>query len=276
MYQIILFHLVFNLLIKLSYQINYQGIATTYGGQIYGGSCGFKSIWTQKNMNFKYGLAMNSRQYNNSLSCGTCVNIQYKNRNINAIVTDICPECQFGDLDLFTETYNSLIQEEPGRKNINWEFIPCPDSITEGPIQLRIDEINYYWLSVQPENFKCQISSLFIFQNNNWINMKRDDSTMTGLYFINYNKIEVPFKFKIINIFNEEIITDEYYEIKNLFILNKQFNCNSNYKEIIISQSDYTNKLDYSIQLDNSNQPTYTNQPNYTNQLTYTNELDCS
>jgi expansin (peptidoglycan-binding protein) len=250
MYQIILLQVLFSLLIKLSYQINYQGDATTYGGQIYGGACGFKSIWTQKNMNFKYGVAMNSRQYNNSLSCGTCVNIKYKNRNINAIVTDICPECKFGDLDLFTETYNEVIQEEPGRKQINWEFITCPDIISKDSIQLRIDEINYYWLSIQPENFKCQISSLFIYQNNNWIEMKRDDSTMMGLYFIYYNKVEVPFKLKITNIFGEEIITDDYYEIKNLFVLNKQFTCNDNYKEVIVTQSDYTNQLDYNNQLD--------------------------
>jgi expansin (peptidoglycan-binding protein) len=121
MYQLLLISL-FSLFINLSHQFNYQGIATVYGGQIYGGSCGFKSIWTNKNMNFNYGVAINAKQYNNSLSCGKCVNIEYNNRNINAIVTDICPECQFGDLDLFTQTYNTLIQEEPGRKNIKWNL----------------------------------------------------------------------------------------------------------------------------------------------------------
>lgn len=232
MYQYILLHFLLTIFIQKSYQnsyqLNYQGDATVYGGGVNGGACGFKSIWTNKNKNFKYGVAINSRQYNNSLSCGNCVNIQYKNRNINAVVTDICPECAYGDLDLFTETYNELIQEEPGRKKITWNLIPCPEEIVSENLQLRIDEINYYWLSIQPENFKCQISSISIFQNNEWIEMARQDSRMMGLYFLYTQKINKPFKFKIKNLYSEEIITPEYEELKNLFILDKQFNCNSN------------------------------------------------
>ena len=251
MNHIILLILLFNLNISFSFQntynIKYSGDITTYGGQVNGGSCGFKSLWTNNNKNFKYGVAINSQQYNNSLSCGKCINIQYNNKNINAIITDICPECKFGDLDLFTETYNTLIQEMPGRKYASWKFISCPNEIVNGNIQLRIDEINYYWLSNQPEKFKCGITNLFIYQNNEWIGMNRNDSKMMGLFFIFNNKISIPFKFKIINIFSEEIITDNYFELKNLFILNNQFLCHENYKstnhknEIILNyQSDIT------------------------------------
>jgi expansin (peptidoglycan-binding protein) len=243
MYQLLLISL-FSLFINLSYQFNYQGTATVYGGQIYGGSCGFKSIWANKNMNFNYGVAINSKQYNNSLSCGKCVNIEYNNRNINAIVTDICPECQFGDLDLFTQTYNTLIQEDPGRKNIKWNFIDCPNDIVSNNLQLRIDEINYYWLSIQPENFKCGISKIFIKQNNKWLELTRNDNIMTGLYFIYNTKVNIPFQLKIINEYNEEIISDEYYEIKNLFILNNQFSCINNHKEVSINQNNLNLNFD--------------------------------
>lgn len=240
MYHLILFNLIFSLFIKYSYQVNYQGMATVYGGKIYGGSCGFKSLWTNKNMQFNYGVAINSKQYNNSLSCGSCVNIKYKDRNVNAVVTDICPECEFGDLDLFTETYQTVINEEFGKKSISWNFIDCPNEIVTNSIQLRIDEINYYWLSIQPENFKCSIASISILQNNYWIEMTRQDSIMTGLYFIYNKQLNLPFKLKITNIYNEEIITPDYYELKNLFILDKQFNCNSHYNfnhEISVSQN---------------------------------------
>ena len=247
--KLLLFSLL-NLFIKLSYQntyqINYSGDITTYGGKINGGSCGFKNLWTNKNMKFNYGLAINSKQYNNSLSCGKCVNIQYQNRNINGIITDICPECQHGDLDLFTETYNTLIQDIPDRKKGTWNFIPCPTNIVSDFIQLRTDEINYYWLSLQPENYKCGISSIYIYQNNNWIEMERNDKNMMGLYFIYNKKIEIPFKFKIINEFNEEIITENYSEIKNLFLLNNQFKCNinNNINEISIIQSNNNIEFD--------------------------------
>lgn len=242
-YKIFIIYILFQFFIKKTHQniIHqnniYKGDATMYGGVINGGSCGFKQLWTLSNNNFKYGVAINSKQYNNSLTCGQCVNIQSDNNknSINAIITDICPECKYGDLDLFTETYNQLINESPGIKPINWNFINCPDNIVSQNVQLRIDEINYYWLSIQPENFKCGISSIFIYQNNNWIEMSRDDSKMVGLFFIYNHKVEIPFKFKIRNIFFEDIITENYYELKNLFILNKQFSCDNVEKQKEIS-----------------------------------------
>lgn len=243
MYQIYLITLLFNYLFQFSLSISYTGYATMYGGKVNGGSCGFKS----NSILYPFGVAINSKQYNNSLSCGTCINIKYNNQiihqtnpesnliiqsesinNLNVIVTDICPECPFGHLDLFQESYNKLISGYPDKKFISWEFINCPNEIVSNNIQLRIDELNYYWLSIQPENFKCQINEMYILQNNNWILLERNDSKIMGLFFIYNKKLETPFKFKIINKYYEEIITPEYYELKNLFILDKQFTCNLN------------------------------------------------
>lgn len=225
----------FSLFIKLSYQ--FQGDSTTYGGSVLGGSCGFKTLWSNENKNFKYGVAINAKQYENSLACGKCVNIKYNNRNINAIIVDICPECSYGDLDLFTDTYNELIQEDPGRKKISWEFINCPNNIISNSIQLRLDELNPYWVNIQPENFKCGIKSIFIKQNENWIEMIRNDNLMMGLFF-NYNsKINFPIQFKIINEFNEEILSNNYNELINLFNINKQFICNNNPIEVQIDNN---------------------------------------
>ncbi len=238
LYQIFILNLIISFFINLSYQTTiYQGDATVYGGKFYGGSCGFKNIWTNNIKNFNnYGVAINAPQYSNSLSCGKCVNIQYNNRNINALIVDICPECKYGDLDLFTEAYNDLIQESPGRKQISWKFIDCPNNIVENNIQLRIDEINYYWLSIQPENFKCGIQSMQIFNNNQWINMERNDNKMMGLYFNYHSKVNIPFKLKITSMYNEELITNDLFEINNLIQLNKQFSCN-NQEKININQS---------------------------------------
>lgn len=207
--------------IKLSYQQQFTGIATAYGGKIYGGSCGFK------HNNYKYGLAMNAIQYNNSLTCGTCVNINYNNNNIIGLVTDICPECKYGDLDLFEETYIKLINKPFSREQISWSFINCPLDVINSKIELKLDEINYYWLAIRPENIKCQLSEIYIKQDNKWIELERNDNIMKGLYFIYNKKINMPIQFKLINKFNEEIVSPIYYELTNSFILNNQFNCNS-------------------------------------------------
>jgi hypothetical protein len=256
MYQLYLITILFNYLFNLSHQYTYQGYATIYGGKVYGGSCGFKSLWTNTipSNYYQYGVAINSKQYNNSLACGTCLQINYNQNtaplsniqnniinyqidnydlsnsngnNIIVVVTDICPECKFGDLDLFQESYNKLIAKDPGRYKISWDIVNCPEKIVSNNIQLRIDEINYYWLSIQPENFKCQISDIYIYQNNNWVLMERDDLKMTGLFFNYKIKLEMPIKFKIRNKFFEEIITPEFYNLENLFILDSQFKCDN-------------------------------------------------
>lgn len=230
MYHIYLIIFLFNYLIQPSYQISYQGDATTYGGSRVGGSCGF----TNAGMNipkYPYGVAINSHQYNNSLSCGSCINIQYNtdtgngNKNLDVIVTDICPECAFGDLDLFQESYQKLISNNPGREKINWEFINCPNTIISDNIQLVINEINYYWVSIQPINIKCEIYQIFILQNDIWVLMERDDSKMMGLFFIYNQKLLLPFKFKLINKYLEEIITPSYNSLESLYVLNSQFKC---------------------------------------------------
>ena len=259
MYQIflitILFNYLFNFCLSISLftqsqnKLSYTGYATTYDGHITTGSCGFKynSIQQADLLSYPFSVAINSQQYNNSLSCGTCINIKYHDQllqqttqqlessliiesniinNLNVIVSDICPECLYGDLDLFQASYNKLISGNPDKKLISWSFIDCPDNIISNNIQLRIDELNDYWLSIQPENFKCQIIEMYIFQNNNCIILERNDNIMTGLFFIyNKKKLETPFKFKIINKYYEEIISSEYNNLSHLFILNEQFKC---------------------------------------------------
>lgn len=222
MYQFYLITIIFNYLIHLSYQINYYGNATSYGSSQIGGSCGFK------NYIYPYNVAINAYQYNNSLSCGTCINIKYKNNNLDVIVTNICPECIFGDLDLNQESYEKLISTTQGRESIQWEFINCPETIINENIQLSILEINYYWVSVQPLNLKCEIFQIYILQNNNWILMERDDLKMTGLFFIYNKQLTLPFKFKLINKYLEEIESPEYYYLEYLYFLNSQFICSSN------------------------------------------------
>lgn len=231
-YQIYLLIYLFNYFFNLSYQETiYQGYATMYGGSRSGGSCGFKNNG-YNNPNYPYGVAINAHQYNNSLSCGSCINIQYNNKNLDVIITDICPECSFGDLDLFQESYNNLISNNPSREKIQWSFIDCPNTIISENIQLIVSEINYYWVSIQPINLKCKISEIYILQNDNWILMERDDLTMKGLFFI-YNKhLSVPFKFKLINKYNEAIITPTYNSLESIYILNSQFNCNSQFNDL--------------------------------------------
>jgi len=240
--KILLLFLTFNN-INFSYQQTFTGDATAFGGSNTGGACGFNS--NSFNYNGNMEVAINAPQWINSLNCGRCVNIKYQNQNsITAIITDKCPECKSGDLDMFTETYQAIIKSSPSRVPISWEFIDCPQPFVDGNIKLRINEINYYWLSINPNNFKCGIKNIEISFNNNWISMTRDDSTMVGLYF-NYNSlITPPFKFRLTSVYGEQIISPSYSSIQNELLINQQFQCNSNQN---INQASIPNQTPISI-----------------------------
>jgi len=219
----------------------YHGDATAFGGTNNGGMCGFKeSSFSTSNYINKIEVALNYQQWNNSLNCGRCVEIKYNNTTINALISNQCPECKYGDLDLFEESYSKLIKELPGRKKIEWNYIPCYDFVT-GNINLRVDHVNRYWLSINPENFLCGIHSIeILFLNipnsqqlapagvsepSEWIQLERNDQIMNGLYF-NYNGfVHVPFQLRITSINNEQKITQPYNDITNNLETNFQFKC---------------------------------------------------
>lgn len=222
--------LCFIILINKSYQCNlstniyqFNGDATAYGGGNNWGYCGFKErSFLYSN---KLEVALNSVQWNNSLNCGRCINIKYNNNPpIKALISDKCPECKYGDLDLFLESYKTIINKPPGRENIQWNFVSC-DEFINGNIRFRIDYINYYWLSLNPENFLCGIANIEISFGNNWIQLDRNDNYMSGLYF-NYNGyVNTPFQLKITSINHEILITQKYYQIDNILQTNFQFKC---------------------------------------------------
>lgn len=204
----------------------FEGDATAYGGDNTGGFCGFKEqSFVYSN---KLEVALNNVQWNNSLNCGRCVNIYYKNNPpVKALISDKCPECKYGDLDLFLESYSKIIQKDPGREKIKWKFISCDEFIEKENknIRFRIDYINYYWLSLNPENFLCGISNIDISFGNNWIQLERNDNSMNGLYF-NYNGfITTPFQLRITSINHETLITQNYHKIDHILLTNFQFTC---------------------------------------------------
>ena len=211
-----------------SYQ--FSGDATAFGGSNEGGFCGFK----QKSFNYdsKIQVALNSKQWNNSLNCGRCVSISYQNTPpITALISNKCPECKYGDLDLFEEAYSLIIKKSPGREKIKWDFINCPSDFVVGNIKLRIDHINQYWLSINPENFACGIVKMEILFDTKWIEMDRNDddtnkkNKMNGLFFIYHNFVKTPFQLKLASMYNDIIITPKYDKIENILLTNKQFKC---------------------------------------------------
>lgn len=232
---ICLLNVLFNKQIQ-SYQ--FSGDATSYGdpngGNFdIGGFCGFKEdSFMSTSYESKFKVALNAEQWNNSFNCGRCVSIKYQdNTQITALISNKCPECKYGDLDLFGEAYGKIIKKSSGREKIQWDFINCPSEYINGNIKLRVDNINYYWLSINPTNFACGISKMEILFDSEWIEMDRNDddtnkkNKMNGLFFIYHDFVKTPFQLRLTSMYNDIILSPKYDNIENILLTNQQFKC---------------------------------------------------
>lgn len=210
------------------------GDMTSYGADIDNGFCGFKKDdWNYNNV---LTAAINHEQIDNSLSCGKCVNIYYNNEITTALIDNICPECKYGDLDLSTELWNKVFNNNnPSRYKLEWEFTHCDNFIQDDNYNIKLrdyDPNNNYWFALTPFNYKCGIKDIKIqtSNDNEPVSLDRNNNYMNGLYFI-YNRFidkSIPFNITIINIYDEYILISDIYRSENIISSNKQFECNRN------------------------------------------------
>ncbi|ETW09030.1 hypothetical protein H310_01498 [Aphanomyces invadans] len=135
----------------------YSGLSSTYGGpdgvEASTGNCAPMNHLPTAT---KYHVAMNDKQYNEGLNCGRCVQVQCtdsrctSNKVMTAQVTDRCPECSHGDLDMTLPLFNELTGHFTDKYKIEWQFVDCPVS---GGVQVCAKEgSSKFWLYVQPMN----------------------------------------------------------------------------------------------------------------------------
>eukprot|EP00803_Ostreobium_quekettii_P004794 evm.model.scf_1049EXC.1 EVM.evm.TU.scf_1049EXC.1 scf_1049EXC:9030-10199(+) len=96
-------------------------------------------------------VAMNVAQFEDSASCGTCLQVWGSGNGAGAnpitgsfmaFVSDNCPGCKWGDIDLSTNG--------DGRWDVQWTAVPCPDS----QISFKFEGSHQWYLKVQPRGMK--------------------------------------------------------------------------------------------------------------------------
>lgn len=215
-----------NLLV--SAELEFSGDITAYGAKLSNQFCGFKENSWNYDSGLKLTGAINGEQIDNSLTCGMCALVEYKDKKEVILLDNICPECKKGDIDLSHEAWKKLVGDDNySRYKAKWSFVDCDKfSFKEKGIILQPHHINYWWLAITPSNMKCGVETIQImFKNGNWISMDRDNNKMNGLYFIYHAEIKPPFKFKLISRIGDELETEWYDKIENLGDIKKQFAC---------------------------------------------------
>lgn len=102
----------------------FSGKATWFVPSKEGGSEGACGVYNDDDA---YIVAMNSDQYGDmdevSDLCGKTVKIKYGDNSVEAKVTDACPECDYGSLDLTQAVFKELDDLDTGVLDITWKFV---------------------------------------------------------------------------------------------------------------------------------------------------------
>jgi expansin len=172
----------------------YTGDGTFYGYSE-GGNCSFPNPSTPI-----YTGAMNEIQYDNALTCGSCIAVTGERGTLIISIEDRCPECKFGDIDLSTQAFAMIADPIKGRVPISWKIVACPFN---NGVKFRFKEgSSQYWTAVQIKNHRYPIAKLEYIVNASYVNMPRE----------NYNYFLVaagmglgPFDFRITDVFGNVI-----------------------------------------------------------------------
>ena len=96
----------------------FEGEATYYDANGTG-ACGFPA-----SSDFMVA-AINDEQYSKA-NCGRCVSVTGPNGTVVVRITDKCPGCDFGDIDLSMTAFGKIAKLSAGRIAITWHFVSCP------------------------------------------------------------------------------------------------------------------------------------------------------
>lgn len=161
------------------YSMTFTGEGTYYGGGPYTGNCAIRAPLPAGVYAGRLPVAINDKQYDGA--CGACVRIKGAGVGsgadpitgvIEGYISDRCPECKHGDLD--------LTGGKDGRWDIEWEFVPCTPSKY---IEFLFEDYNNFYWKFQPRGMaspakKCTVDGkeAKFTQDNHW-EISMDDKT---------------------------------------------------------------------------------------------------
>jgi len=157
-------------IISTTFTTQQAGEGTYYGPANGGGACGYGTTFPDFVGRSKVQLvAINSKHYvgdNQSEGCGLCVSMYggtgsganpISKTPFIAFVTDKCPGCAAGDID--------LNKAGDGRWKISWKSVACPIASTD-KFFYKFEGSNNWYIKVQVVNAKLPIKAVAITLNN--------------------------------------------------------------------------------------------------------------
>lgn len=130
----------------------YHGVATYYYATG-AGACSFDASPDDLMV-----AAMNGAQYDAAALCGAFVHVSGPQGAVMVRIVDLCPGCEFGDLDLSQEAFAQIANVAQGRVPITWQIV---SPALAGPIAYHFNAgSNQWWTAIQIRNHRNPVARL--------------------------------------------------------------------------------------------------------------------
>lgn len=173
--------------------VYYEGDGTFYDSNGTG-NCSFDPL--PSNM----FAAMNREDYADSAMCGAYVEITGPLGSVVVKITDQCPECAKGDIDMSRAAFDKIGKQIDGRVKIRWRVI-SPE--LQGPIVYHFKEgSNPWWMAVQIRNHRNPIAKVEYKQaNGSYVELPRESY---NFFILESNDVSV-YDFRVTDIYGNQI-----------------------------------------------------------------------
>jgi expansin (peptidoglycan-binding protein) len=130
-----------------------KGIATWFNPNGSKGSCNYPSLPADD-----LYVALGREQFTSAAACGTYIDVTGPKGKARVKVTDACPDCKVGHLDLSHTAYRK-VAGEGGLADISYKAVP--NAPVPGPLSVRIlDDSSQYYIGVLIDNHSNQLASV--------------------------------------------------------------------------------------------------------------------
>jgi expansin (peptidoglycan-binding protein) len=177
--------------------VTYRGVATSYAADG-GGNCMFDP---SRNLMV---AAMNHTDYEESKACGAYVLVRAGNgASVTVRITDQCPECAVGQLDLSAQAFAKLAAPSAGRIGVTWKLLSPSVSST---ISIRYKTgSSQHWCAVQVINHRNPLAQLELRSGGTWRRLSRTEYN----YFLSPSGTGCGRSIRVTDIYGQRLVLGE-------------------------------------------------------------------
>lgn len=146
-----------------------QGKATFYDSAGSGGNCSFPSAPPDR-----LYVALGPTEYAASAACGSYLDVTGPKGTVRVLVTDQCPECAPGHLDLSAEAFARIADPVQGVVPVSYRAVVNPP--LPGALTFRVKEgSSQWWFAVLVGDHGNPLSSVEVRTGSSWRRLVRAD-----------------------------------------------------------------------------------------------------